>query len=213
MEANRVKYPRTPHLPWSSGNTDDDVMLANVKHFEGKEVVVTEKLDGENISMYSDYMHARSLNNRPHVSREWVKKLHASISYSIPAGWRLCGENVYARHSIAYENLESYFYLFSIWNEQNICLSWSETLEWAGLLGLKTPREFYRGTWNEKLISQLSIDTKSCEGYVVRTTESFYYNSFKDHVAKWVRKEHVAPNDDHWMNKEVIPNTLAKDKP
>jgi hypothetical protein len=211
MEINRFKYPRTPHLPWSSGNSDDDIMLLNTKHFEGKEVVVTEKLDGENTTMYIDYIHARSINNRPHASREWVKKIHATISYLIPYGWRLCGENVYARHSIAYDHLESYFYLFSIWNDENICLDWSQTVEWAELLGLKTPKKFYCGVWNEKLISHTPIDTTHSEGYVVRTTESFPYDAFKHHVAKWVRKNHVTTSEEYWMNKEVIPNLLAKD--
>ncbi len=211
METNRFKYPRTPHLPWSFGNTDDDIILLNTRHFEDKEVVITEKMDGENTTMYMNYIHARSINNRSHVSREWVKKLHASISYLIPSGWRICGENVYARHSIAYNHLESYFYLFSIWNDQNVCLDWAQTIEWAELLGLKTPKKFYQGLWNEKLISQMPIDTTHCEGYVVRTTESFSYNQFNRHVAKWVRKEHVMPDEEHWMNKEVIPNLLAKD--
>jgi hypothetical protein len=42
-----VKYPRTWHLPWSESESSDDVWLTDTKHFEGKEVVVTEKLDGE----------------------------------------------------------------------------------------------------------------------------------------------------------------------
>lgn len=207
METNRFKYPRTPHLPWSPGVGDDDITLQNTKHFEGKQVAVTEKLDGENTTMYSDHIHARSIHSRPHVSREWVKKLHGNICYLIPQGWRLCGENVYARHSIAYDKLETYFYLISIWDEQNLCLDWSQTIEWAELLGLKIPRSLYRGEWNQKRIQSLSIDTVSCEGYVVRTEESFSYDSFDQHVAKWVRKGHVM-TDEHWMHKEIIPNQL-----
>lgn len=207
MNTNKFKYPRTPHLPWSSSLSSDDIILQNAKRFEGKEVVVTEKLDGENTTMYPDYIHARSIDNRSHSSREWVKRLHASISYLIPSGWRICGENVYAKHSIAYANLESYFYVFSIWDDQNVCQSWQQTQEWAQLLDLKTPREFYRGLWNEKVISTLAIDTSRCEGYVVRTVENFAYDSFNQNVAKWVRKGHVM-TDEHWMYKEVIPNSL-----
>ncbi len=209
MKMNKFKYPRTLHLPWSAGYTNDDIVLQNTSHFVGKEVLVTEKLDGENTTMYTDYIHARSLDSRSHISREWVKKFHASICYSIPPDWRFCGENVYATHSIAYENLDSYFYLFSIWNEENICLNWSQTKEWAELLDLKTPNVFYQGIWNENIISKISLDTTSCEGYVVRTTESFSYDSFNQHVAKWVRKGHVMTND-HWMHKEITPNRLAK---
>ena len=125
------KYPRTFHLPWSRSRTDDDKILRTVRHFEGKEVVVTEKLDGENTTLYRNHIHARSLDSKDHASRHWVKMLHGTISFHIPEGWRICGENVYALHSIYYEQLTSYFYVFSIWNENNECLSWDETVEWA----------------------------------------------------------------------------------
>ncbi|MFT5465446.1 MAG: hypothetical protein ACI8UO_000541 [Verrucomicrobiales bacterium] len=57
-----IKYPRTLHLPWSPGSTNDDCFLNGVSHFEGREVVVTEKLDGENTSMYRGGIHARTLD-------------------------------------------------------------------------------------------------------------------------------------------------------
>jgi hypothetical protein len=205
----KFKYPRTPHLPWSQGNIEeDDLVLKHTHHFVGKEVIVTEKLDGENTNMYADYMHARSINYRPHPSRDRVKRLHAQLAPHIPTGWRLCGENVYARHSIAYDNLEGYFYLFSVWNEKNTCLSWEETLEWANLLELPTPREFYRGIWNDKIIEKLSVHVDSCEGYVVRNSQPFSYETFDLNVAKWVRKSHVT-TDQNWLHQEVIPNRLA----
>ena len=89
----------------------------------GREVVVTEKLDGENTTMYTDYIHARSLDSHHHPSRDWVKQLHGEIGYKIPVGWRVCGENMYARHSIVYYDLTTYFYGFSIWDETNTALS------------------------------------------------------------------------------------------
>ena len=108
MDPNEcTKYPRSPHLPWSEGGTSDDAYLFDTDHFAGKEVVITEKMDGENTSMYRDGIHARSIDGRHHPSRDWVKALHGKICLEIPEGWRLCGENLYARHSIAYEELES----------------------------------------------------------------------------------------------------------
>jgi len=43
-----VKYPRTYHLPWSPGVTKDDRVIKSTNVFEGREVVVTVKMDGEN---------------------------------------------------------------------------------------------------------------------------------------------------------------------
>jgi len=107
-----VKYPRTYHLPWSPGLTDDDRMLPSVSVFEGQEIVVTRKMDDENTTMYPDYLHARSLEEEHHESRGWVKRLHAEICWNIPQGWRICGENLFALHSIRYDDLLSYFLVF-----------------------------------------------------------------------------------------------------
>lgn len=205
------KYPRTPHLPWSLGATSDDVFLSDIRVFSGCEVVVTEKLDGENTSMYSNYIHARSLDSRHHSSRNWVKAFHATIAHAIPAGWRLCGENLYARHSIAYDNLPSYFILFSVWNEHNHALSWADTVQWATSLDVALPRELYRGIWNEQAIQAIAVDTTQCEGYVLRTAQGFAYKDFSRHVAKWVRAKHVQ-TDTHWMHTTVVPNTLVSTK-
>ncbi len=208
MKQKRYKYPRIPHLPWSPGAGDDDIRLANPVFVEGQEIVVTEKLDGENTTMYSDLMHARSVDSRHHLSRDWAKALHARIAYLIPKGWRICGENLYARHAIAYKNLSSYFYMFSIWNENNHCLNWDDTLEWGELLDLEVPEIFYRGPWDEQRIRSFKIDLQTQEGYVVRTAKGFDFEEFSDHVAKWVRKGHVQ-TDQHWMHAEIIPNRLA----
>ncbi|MGC5328345.1 RNA ligase family protein [Brevibacillus sp. SYSU BS000544] len=207
----KTKYPRTLHLPWSRSKTDDDKILKTVSHFEGREIVVTEKLDGENTTMYRDSIHARSLDSNDHDSRHWVKKLHGMISFHIPEGWRICGENVFAKHSIHYEKLTSYFYIFSIWDEYNQCLPWNETVEWATLLGVEVTPVLYKGVWNEQIVKSCftrnSVFAGEQEGYVVRVTDRFLYDDFKNSVAKFVRKNHVQ-TDEHWLSKPVVPNGL-----
>ena len=82
-----IKYPKTLHLPWSESLQNDDRMMLYedvIKNFSNNDVVITEKLDGENTSMYSDHIHARSLDSQYHPSRSWVKGLHGSIKYLIP---------------------------------------------------------------------------------------------------------------------------------
>ena len=207
--SNYIKYPRTPHLPWSLGVSSDDVRILNTAAFQGREVVVTEKMDGENTSLYGDHIHARSLDSRHHPSRDWVKKWHASIAYSIPEDWRICGENLYALHSVDYQQLASYFYGFSIWNEQNLCLSWDDTEEWFDLLGIHPVPVLYRGIWDEKRISALTVNEASMEGYVVRLADAFTYTDFTKSVAKWVRPNHVQ-TDQHWMFADLVPNGLQE---
>jgi hypothetical protein len=98
-----VKYPRTHHLPWSPGVGPNDQVATALDEFvdaDGRpvDVVVTEKLDGENTTLYRDYLHARSLDSRTHPSRDWVKGFWAQLAGDIPDGWRICGENLWATH-------------------------------------------------------------------------------------------------------------------
>jgi hypothetical protein len=207
----RTKYPRTRHLPWSPGASDDDLHLEDCAMFDGRQVVVTEKMDGENTSLYRDGLHARSLDSRHHPSRDWVKAWHGSIAHDIPENWRLCGENVYARHSVAYLDLQSYFYLFSVWNELNECLSWQATEEWASLLGCPCPAVLYAGIWDAKAIQAIQVPSDISEGYVVRLADGFAYAEFSSSVAKWVRPHHVQ-TDQHWMHAQLVPNLLRGDE-
>jgi hypothetical protein len=214
------KYPRTVHFPWSPGASNDDVKLDSVDHFKGKLCVITEKMDGENTTIYQDGIHARSLDSGYHPSRTWVKALQAKIGSSIPKKWRICGENLYAKHSIGYENLSSFFQVFSIWDDKNNALSWKDTLEWAELLELKTVPVLAEGVfnsdykwedlyhWKEFPIlyqERAFIDKSKAEGYVLRVAESFHFSEFKKSVAKYVRKGHVQ-TDKHWLLAPMIPN-------
>jgi predicted kinase len=200
----RTHYPRTPHLPWSPGASTDDVRVADLSGFAGREVVVTEKLDGENTTLYPDGLHARSLDSAHHPSRAWVKALHGRIAHHIPAGWRVCGENVFARHSIAYDDLSSWFYLFSVWAADR-CLGWDDTVRFSRRLGVPVPPVLWRGVFDERAVRGLRLDLARQEGYVVRTVAGFDRSDFGGRVAKWVRRDHVV-TDTHWMLAPVVPN-------
>lgn len=207
---SRIKYPRTYHLPFSPGIGPDDRVLTSYSGFEGNVVVVTEKMDGENITWYRDYMHARSLDYDPHPSRDRIKAMWAERAHDIPDAYHICGENLYAKHSITYNNLQSYFYVFSVWAGLN-CLSWNDTMEWAELLNLPFVRPMYRGPWNEDVVMELALglnkDTQ--EGLVVRVDDEFHYKDFRYKVAKYVRENHVQTHG-HWMRQMVTPNKLGE---
>lgn len=205
-----VKYPRTYHLPWSEGVTDDDRVMTDLSHFEGQEVIVSEKMDGECTSMYTDHIHARSIDGASHPSQDYVKGIWSKISYNIPLGWRVCGENTYAVHSIAYDNLEDYFLAFSIWNENNLCLSWDDTVEWCSLLGIKMVPVLYRGIFDEQVVKLCyhSSEWASKEGYVLRLSAEFSYSDFRKCVGKFVRKNHIQTVS-HWRTgQRVVANKL-----
>jgi hypothetical protein len=204
----RFKYPKISHLTISPGLQNDDRMIPHLDHLLGYETVATEKRDGENTSLYTDGLHARSLDSRHHPSRDWVKMFHGQIAHRIPEELRICGENMYAVHSVAYAGLKSYFNGFSVWDAER-CLAWDESVEWFQLLGIEPVPVIWRGTFTHEQMQKLadSIDPSLTEGFVVRRTCAFDMHEFKTFVAKWVRKGHVQ-TDDHWMQKEIVPNKL-----
>jgi hypothetical protein len=205
-----IDYPRTYHAPWSNPSKDDR-SAPDLARFEGQEVVVTEKMDGSNTNLYRDRVHGRSTDPLMGHPYAMVKALHAQIAYDIPEGWRICGENLYKTHSIHYRGLPSYFLVFSVWDERNVCLSWDATLEWAELLGLQTVPTLYRGVYDERLIRDLyppKDPDHEMEGYVVRLAREFSFAEFRRSVIKFVRPGHNRLSH-ATRNAPFVPNELA----
>lgn len=222
-----VKYGRTWHLPWSPGAHDDDKTLNDASQFYGKRVIISKKMDGENTSAYSDgHVHARSIDSKGGEDRAWVKQfLVNNVCFNLPDGWRVCGENLWAEHSIHYYDLPSYFLGFSIWNERNVCLSWDETLEWFAMLGITPVPVLFDGLYEDLLKPfdpkyntscsvlydiERKLNPERDEGYVIRVADSFKYGEFKSSVAKYVRKGHVQTTK-HWRaGRTFKPNDLKR---
>jgi ATP-dependent RNA circularization protein (DNA/RNA ligase family) len=208
-----IKYPRTKHLPNSPGYTDDDERLADTIYFKDQPVIVTEKLDGENSTInFKGTFHARSIDSRHSPWQTHLATEAARIaSLGLPETYHICGENMYAKHSIEYDDLETFFYVFSIWDD-NYCLPWEHTLEWLQLLDLKHPPIFYEGIFDIDKIQKAfedyrySINNREVEGYVVRRTHGFLINAFAENVCKYVRSNHVT-TDKHWTT-TWSPNKL-----
>lgn len=220
MNAERFKYPRTRHLPSSRSKTDDDRIApaAQVETaLKGVEVVITEKMDGESTTIYADgHSHARSIDSKAHPSRSIVRELAATVAHELPATMRICGENIFAVHSIEYTALEAHFQVYNIWDGEE-CLSWDETEEWVALLGLTTVPVLYRGVWQGETEarniwethreSQEAVLGQTSEGFVVRPAAGFHREEFGERVFKWVRPKHVQTGT-HWMHQEMKVNKL-----
>ncbi len=198
MLCEKTKYPRTPHLPYSQGRQQDDIVSNKKDIFKNKIIVVTEKMDGENTTLCRNHIYTRSLDYSYHWSRTRLQSFHSQISYLIPTGYRICGENLVATHSIKYENLDSFFLAFSVW-KNNECLSWDESEKFLKNIGVSMVPVLWKGEWDEKKILSIikSLDLKTQEGIVVRNASSFSLNNFESNIAKWVRPNHVT-TDKHW---------------
>jgi len=200
------KYGSTFHLPFSPGLSRDDKRSNDQSQLLGKEIIITEKLDGENTGITRPGVYARS--HVEFTKNPWatmVRQLHGRIGYEIPENVFLFGENMEGIHSIEYSNLTSPFYLFGI-RENTTWWSWDEVEEWAYLLDIPVAPVLFRGSVESIKELQNKIETFMesgsilgglIEGVVVRTATEFEDSEFQTHVQKYVRENHVQ-TDEHW---------------
>ena len=138
------KYCRSLHAPISLGTTSDDRFMppgylgAFARMSNGH--VLTEKLDGENNLFSRHGLFARS-HTAATVS-PWTKPLRErwELIKNDLGDLEIFGEGMHGIHSIKYHNLESYYYVFGV-RENERWLSWEEVKFYAALFDFPTVPE------------------------------------------------------------------------
>lgn len=199
-----LKYPRTYHFPFSPGTTSDDRIKHDWQSLLKQELVITEKLDGENTCLKMEGVFARS--HAAPTLNPWAKNMWTiwENTKNSLGHLEVFGENLYGLHSIEYARLESYFYVFAI-REKGKWLSWDDVVLYAHALDLPTVPVLARGHFSEqdikntihKALTEGSALEGECEGIVCRLAETFDNETFSQSVLKYVRKNHVK-TDEHW---------------
>lgn len=213
-----MKYPRTYHVPFSPGATTDDKRLTEQEFgqwFLNKPVVITEKLDGSNSCLTQHGVYARSHGNittNPWDKNLWV--LHDRIKNKLSADEMVFGENLYAEHSIIYNRLPEYFFIFACNNgdyDDSIWYHWTDVELMADILGLPTVPVLWKGEIKstpqlkemiDQFMSEPSAFGDEKEGVVIRNENCFRVRKdgksiFHQNVCKYVRANHVQ-TDIHW---------------
>ena len=138
------KYARSLHAKISLGTTSDDRFMPDgyLSSFSKmKQLILTEKLDGQNNCFNKYGVFARS-HTAP-TQHPWDKPLRDR--WELIKGelddLEIFGENMYGIHSIGYTGLESYFYVFGI-REKDTWLSWEAVKFYAALLDFPTVPEY-----------------------------------------------------------------------
>lgn len=218
------KYNRTYHFPFSPGATNDDKIATSLENLIGVPIVITEKMDGSNTSLEKDGCFARTHSGPPsHASFDGLKALHATIKYKISHSFQLFGEWCFARHSIEYAELPSYFMLFGVRElanafgaEEDYWASWEGVELWAAEIDVPTVPVLYKGIVSsekelKELIESLMIQPSACggirEGVVARVQRGFKDDEFPMCIMKCVRANHVQTSE-HWKDQEIIRNKL-----
>ena len=183
------KYGRTFHLPSSPGVGSDDKVIRDLTHLRSAhEVVFTEKMDGENTTIFADGCHARSPDSGYHASRDWMKAYAAGISPNLADDERIIGEYLFAKHSVSYDDLPSYFLGFA-WIVGNKVRKWDETMARFEELGVKPVPVLHRGKFDTATVNSVleGLDFEKQEGFVVRSVSAFVESDMAAHIAKYVR--------------------------
>jgi RNA ligase len=209
-----VKYPRTPHLPSSPGATSDDKWASKdaLTYLDsGIELITSEKLDGGNLTWSRDHFHGRSIDSGTHAWDTQARAEWAQKRWDIPEGWRVSGESMMARRSVAYDNLPGVFIVFGVWDETNTLLDFDSMTEWAELLDLPVVPLLYRGADLKEATSiwAKTHNTETSEGFVVRDAGRIAYEDFGSKVAKWVRADHVRTSASWRHRDDFALNTFA----
>lgn len=215
------KYPRTYHYSFSPGSTSDDRINENWYRdiSKIKKVIDTEKLDGESTMLNGIGVFARShAAPTTHPWSSYLKSKFSMIQSDLKDNEiEIFGENLYAKHSIIYPEIESHFYVFAV-RHLDMWLSWEEVKWYAEFFDYPVVPEIrtYKSADTTKEEVTQSIITECAkpsifgslqngtkivpctkEGIVTRNVEEYSVDDFKNNVFKYVRKGHVT-TDIHW---------------
>lgn len=211
------KYGRTYHFPFSPGTTSDDRIQYEYWDYiqQMQNLVLTEKLDGENNCLSRFGVFARS--HAAPTTSPWTAHLREKwqlIKHDL-GELEIFGENIFAIHSIEYTQVEHYYYVFAV-RYRDRWLSWEEVCFYAAAFDLPTVpvmqtlnafedeqrfRQQVLDLVQEESILQsrdvLSSEPCTVEGLVARNADGFGVPELGRNVFKYVRKGHVK-TDEHW---------------
>ena len=201
------KYPGTPYWPWSPSVGRGDHIHADPQVFVGREIVLTEKIDGGNTLLHKGKVYARSVSGPSEAPwMAMVRKHHA---------WKvlepdvlLYGEDIYAVHSIAYAPVPEAetFHAFALRDLQGHFASFDALERYVEEKGIPLVPILYRGTfssvvdladWITEAHAEPSALGGDREGVVIRLANAFPEDEFACSVCKSVRVGHVQ-TDRHW---------------
>lgn len=200
-----LKYPRTPYAPYSPSIAKEDRVYANINHFLGKRIIITEKIDGSNTTLYQGKPYARGIGDTSrHKIHGLVKKHHA---WKVQGGDILYGEDIYAVHSIEYDPVyENETFMAFALRQGDVLRSWDALVKYTDERDIpRVPLIFDGYVISEKVLKELFLDVfrqgsslgPEVEGAVLRTADGFPIDEMELNICKVTRRNHVQ-TDEHW---------------
>jgi hypothetical protein len=191
-------------MPFSREKHADDKEHKNPKIFLNREVVVTEKLDGGAAALCEGDIQARAQGHTIHGSFDYIKATHAWKTFAYP-GLFWYGENMAGIHSIEYDGLTDFLYLYALRRDDRF-FSWDDLVSHGVAADMKVVPLVYRGIFRSLDEMERFLDTEikkpsafgpTREGFCVRIVEGYDAKDHTEATAKYVRLGHVL-TDSHW---------------
>jgi hypothetical protein len=176
-------------------------------------VEITEKMDGANVGIIRNksgwtLQKRRGLADTQHPQFSffwnWARANHDRIM-SIPRGWIIYGELLYAKHHINYDKLPSFFMTFNVWNGHDYIKK--ENSPFTSVPTLYDENEATMEMLEKFLMEKSFYSTTDLrEGVVIK-------NYRKQMTGKLVRvnfMKELDEEEEHWMRISVTRNKLTE---
>lgn len=202
-------YPRIPHLVAGRGTRDDRVLAADeVADLLSQEVVVEEKLDGANVSMWIEDGAVQSalrggLGTADRAGqlgplRAWLAGRGDDLVALLGEGLALYGEWLYLAHTLSYDRLPSLLCALDLRRPDGTFLTVDQRNECCARTGLSVPPELWRGVPGdlaavEALLGPSRYRSGPAEGVVVRTADARGHR-----IGKLLRPGFAPMSDEAW---------------
>ena len=201
-------FPRVPHLVPGRGTRDDvDLGPGEVAELLTREVVVEEKVDGANVSLWLEDGTVRcGLKAGPGAMdragqlgplRAWAARHDDSLRAVLDSCDAVYAEWLLVRHTIAYDRLPSYLVVLDMWRASGFAPP-DERAVLCASTGLVLPPEVWRGVPGsvdrvEALLGPSRWGPEPMEGLAVRSVDGQ-----PPRLAKLLRAGFDRLGDDEW---------------
>ncbi len=187
MTSGPPPYPRTPYL-WPVAEHPARLVLsaAAAELWLHEPVVVEEKLDGANVSLWwDDGVHVASRGGVGSTDRAgqlgrlraWTAERVEPLRGLLADGWVLYGEWLWLRHTVAYDRLPDWLVALDLWHPQHEVANWSTRDARCAAAGVLLPPRLFEGVLKERqavlllLTASRFSSTDPAEGLVLRSRD------------------------------------------
>ncbi len=203
-------YPRIPHLVPGRGTKDDQVLAStSAGRLLDAEVVVEEKLDGANVSLWVDDDGRPSCASRGGPGardragqlgplRGWLTANDDRLRPVLAAWPVVYAEWMLLMHTIAYDQLPSYLVVLDLWDRNRGFATVGDRDAACEEAGLVQPPQLWRGVPRsseriERLLGRSAWGREGAEGVVLRRV-----GAGEPRLAKLLRPGFRRLGDEEW---------------